>query len=458
MSEPSLPDDPSSWPTDPHQLLGVPRNIGPHDLRRAYTRLIRIYKPEQHPEQFRRIRSAYEAALRVAEFFAEQSEPALEQPATPELLPAPRVFDPANDADALWELAAAGHSARGYAGLVALFGRRPHLPDLPLRLYWLLTLEPNLDIERDPCSWLGEALRLAQLTGPAVELYRRELDVRPAEALAACTNLLSLDFATERLAALAAMRATAAVQTRNWAVLKADLDITRERIRLADESSWLRYLMAAIDSLAWAAGDGAEADALFLACRHELDSLHHLAVHNSELFDRLEFLLAAAGGWTAYRNEADVPPELLELLPRAWIRPFAEIRLLIVRMLERIAGAPHNWLRHLDALESRSPTALSFLGNLLSQYQDRLEQPPPVPHGPADLHRLVSEFLYEEGIHRYRTMRARLLTFCLREAVGAELVAAVAPPANVSGTQLADAIMSDAPLRYVCWACRLYWV
>ena len=56
-------------PEDPYELLGVPRDAGPRDLRRAYTRLIRAYKPEQHPEQFRRIRAAYEAALRLAELF-----------------------------------------------------------------------------------------------------------------------------------------------------------------------------------------------------------------------------------------------------------------------------------------------------------------------------------------------------------------------------------------------------
>src|SRR5437764_570636 len=69
VSEPSLPDDPARWPDDPYELLGVPRDVSPRDLRRAYTRLIRAYKPEHFPEQFRRIRAAYETVLRLAEFF-----------------------------------------------------------------------------------------------------------------------------------------------------------------------------------------------------------------------------------------------------------------------------------------------------------------------------------------------------------------------------------------------------
>ena len=63
MSDHALPDDLSQWPSDPHELLGVAHGVAPRELRRAYTRLIRRYKPEQHPEHFRRIREAYEDCL-----------------------------------------------------------------------------------------------------------------------------------------------------------------------------------------------------------------------------------------------------------------------------------------------------------------------------------------------------------------------------------------------------------
>src|SRR4029079_13998455 len=67
MSDASLPDDPARWPTDPYQLLGVPRGVSARVLKRSYTRLIRQYKPEQAPLQFGLIRKAYENILRVAE-------------------------------------------------------------------------------------------------------------------------------------------------------------------------------------------------------------------------------------------------------------------------------------------------------------------------------------------------------------------------------------------------------
>ena len=37
------------------------------DLRKAYLRLIRSYKPEHSPEEFKRIREAYESTLPLAQ-------------------------------------------------------------------------------------------------------------------------------------------------------------------------------------------------------------------------------------------------------------------------------------------------------------------------------------------------------------------------------------------------------
>jgi hypothetical protein len=477
VNESPLPDDPAQWPTDPYELLGLPRTVGPRDLRRAYTKLIRTYKPEQFPEQFRRIRAAYETALRMAEFFSARDEPetpvaggfdkshVAEVPASrtpsgsPELLPAPRAFDPADDANALWELAAAGHEARAYAGLVDLFRRRPEQTDLPLRLYWLLALDTDLDSHRDPCTWLADALRLSRLAGPAVELYRRELEERPAAAIAAAEPLLAIDAPTDRFAGFLAAHSAAAAGIGLWDEVRADLDRGRDRVRPTDEGSWLRLVLAAIDHIAWEADGQADSDfaldELLADCRREVAALGHLAVKQAEAFDRLDYLLAAAAPWALMRRDAILPSELLDLLPAAWVKPFAEVRPLVADVLAQIVEAPQNWLRHLDTLAARSPTALAFFGGLLAQYQDRLPEPPPVPHAPADLARLAAECLRSDGKWDYRTLRPRLLAFCLREAVGAELVAAVGSAVD---EQLTQAIAVDWPLRYVTWASRLAWV
>src|SRR5262245_43948354 len=124
-----LPDDPRQWPDDPFQLLGVEPPTTEQDLKRAYTRLIRRFKPEHHPEQFRRVREAYEVALQRARWFNlfppagptadnVQSAPVrelelgvdVERSSDPPSRPV--VVDPAEEA---WALAVAGQKAGAYS-------------------------------------------------------------------------------------------------------------------------------------------------------------------------------------------------------------------------------------------------------------------------------------------------------------------------------------------------------
>lgn len=53
---PDLPDT-----DDPWTLLDVPRGSPSPEIRRAYLRRIKVYKPDRHPEAFRRIREAFDA-------------------------------------------------------------------------------------------------------------------------------------------------------------------------------------------------------------------------------------------------------------------------------------------------------------------------------------------------------------------------------------------------------------
>lgn len=75
MSDHELPEDLSLWPRDPYQLLGVKPGVTPKELRQAYTRLIRRFKPEQFPEHFRLIREAYDQARQHGMFFFQLTSP-----------------------------------------------------------------------------------------------------------------------------------------------------------------------------------------------------------------------------------------------------------------------------------------------------------------------------------------------------------------------------------------------
>jgi hypothetical protein len=61
---------------NPWQALGVSPDIGVADLRRRYAALIKEFRPETHPQDFARIREAYEAALPMARRRAAETEAA----------------------------------------------------------------------------------------------------------------------------------------------------------------------------------------------------------------------------------------------------------------------------------------------------------------------------------------------------------------------------------------------
>jgi curved DNA-binding protein CbpA len=46
---------------DPYVVLGLQRGASAEDVRQAYFRMVRIHTPEAHPEEFKRVRAAYEA-------------------------------------------------------------------------------------------------------------------------------------------------------------------------------------------------------------------------------------------------------------------------------------------------------------------------------------------------------------------------------------------------------------
>ncbi|MEA3341147.1 MAG: J domain-containing protein [Chloroflexota bacterium] len=45
---------------NPYEVIGVSSTASDNEIRRAYFTLVREYPPEQSPEQFKRIRAAYE--------------------------------------------------------------------------------------------------------------------------------------------------------------------------------------------------------------------------------------------------------------------------------------------------------------------------------------------------------------------------------------------------------------
>jgi hypothetical protein len=484
MSDRPLPDDPARWPANPSELLGVPFGGPLRDLRRAYTRLIRIYKPEQYPEQFRLIRAAYDF---LRHFARSSDEP---DPATPADGDTPRVFQEivaadhlatqAGDEDAgarqqdrsppapgledelddLWAAAVDGDPAKAYQRLVQLSHQHTGKVDIYQRLWWLLTCTPGAGGKDVPADWLVRGLRATGLAGPLRELYRQAVEDDPAEAFSErFSSLLASAAPAAAVAELFEWRIRSAARLDNWKLIADDVQRLGDRFRREDEKVWLRLMFVLADGLVWDGGKTAEA--LLTDCRAEIKRLEFLASEFSGWYDRFDLLTAVAPGYQELLRDDNVPAELLEIIRLSRARPLADLYPYLKALLDEVARGPQRWLAYFDRVHMKSPGALALLGQLLEQYESELEYPPPLTADPEMVAEVIQGFLTRSGGDHYVNCRPALLEMHLREALTPDQVAEVA--SNLAGawggpgSAFARMVTADWPLRYTTKAWHLFW-
>jgi hypothetical protein len=471
MSTPDLPQDMHLWPADPYALLGVAEGVSQRDLKRAYTSLIRTYKPEQFPEQFRRIREAYEEVLgrvKLAEFAAAHGTPAapveprepvpdLPQPADPSLPSqlghldrvASKSATPAEQLDELWELACAGQETAAYSHLVRWPDENPDRPEGYVRLYWLLDVLPELDAERSPCDWLVQGLRRHGPASPCKDLYLRAIEERPEEALELrCTRLVREAEQPAALADLVACRWRALARLRQAERIVEDMNALRDRIVREDEVTWFRLLLAAADLLAWV--PPANQGPLLESCKREIDQFTHLSLRFEQELNRLEFLVQLSTGWNGLRREDQdqLVWQLRRLIPLSWCRPFAEVRPVLYALLHHVVGNPRRALEWFDRILAQAPAVLTHFAQLLDFTRSCLDHPPEETRSADDLGRLLQRFFLSQSQRDYPSLRPPFLDYCLSEAI---------PPEILQHIGDLPELTRDFPFYCVCAAHRLFW-
>ncbi|QDU18383.1 J domain-containing protein [Urbifossiella limnaea] len=459
---PDLPDDPAEWPTDPFAVLGVERGAAEIDIKRAYTRLIKRFKPEHAPEQFRRVREAYEACLEGFRWLAPPPEfhwdaapprrdPGPDAAPRPEPEP-PRRAEPeparGDDVDRLWELAVAGDETAAYAGLVRLSDDGDTRGDLPLRLYWLLGLNPALDATRTRHDWLAAALKAGGLSGAAAELYRRELDADPTAALhGPYAGLLEAAAAGRDRLTVGRWRVAAAGRSEAWVPAASDLRTLARTLPYENEPAWLDLLVAAHGWAAWL-----RPPRVYDLCRAELDKLRHLELRYSSHFDRIDEAEYLARAWRGY-TETLGSFGLLGLVPHAWCGDLHPVPL--GRVIGEVAARPLAALGALDRCPHEAQRAFVFLiTRALEDY--RAAHPPAEPGPDADLIRGLAAGFPAGWRRDYDGLRGELLSFLLAEAVDPLAFADACrlhPTAAVR--EAVHLLRGDGALRVVWLACRL---
>jgi hypothetical protein len=457
MSEHSLSPDPSSWPRDPFRLLGVPPGASARDLRKAYLRLIRSYKPEHAPEEFKRIRDAYESALPFAR--TDQRAPIIDEPGpepptesgtglTTEIsIPAFDRIPPLVDA---WKFVLRGEPETAYRTLVDRHDAARGSEDDYVQLYWLLTLLPSLELARTPVDWIVRGLGARGADAPRLrELLRRELAANPTLTLGdRLKNFLRRRTPPVLAVEFAEARWRLAREAGRWGVIAVDVESLRAWLPDADENAWARLLIASAMNLAWA--DGRDANLANVFAR-EVESLGSRHRDYADELHQLEYAQRVKLGLDRLKGLPTIHVLLGRLLPGSWDEPGPAYRARLRAYVDLFDGEPLASLRCLDHIQSVAPFVLGRLSALLGGFDDEAYY----LLGPARLDEVspvIRRFLDSHAWTDYPAVRPNLLKFCLLEAISPGLVArTLADRAEfiLSGTNpLAHKITEDWPLRH----------
>ncbi len=360
-----LPDNIRDWPDDPFALLGVERGADDLTVRRAYTQLIRRFKPEHHPDEFSKIRAAYEACQQQASWFRHDGDDEPDEPQVVDV-PLPKWATPAvvvaeNVANSLWNKAIRGDLAEAYNGLVV---EAITNADVSLRLYWLLTIDPKLDPNRTRHDWLWNALSYAPLQESACELYKRELQTDLKAALdEPYTEIFTISIDVPRLIELARYRIAAAARLGRYSLIEFNMKQLKAVLGIDNDSAWASLIVTVLE-IEWPVKN--QMNFLKEFCTEELRSLKHLELHNSHLFDRVDE--------TEYwRTEAAVfqgagMSDFIRLIGMIRANPDLVSRAEIIEVLAPIAEEPFAYLDRFDRAKELSKNIVLLAATILGRY------------------------------------------------------------------------------------------
>lgn len=466
MSETHLPNNLAEWPENPYELLGVGQDVDRRNLRRAYVRLIRVFKPEHFPDQFRRIRDAYES---IDGFLQYREQYGIGEPAGNEPTAMPRnnrlepieesaaVHTLGDDCDAAWQLAKTGDWAGAYRRLCEIERRRPGNADICIRLYWLLTMQPALDAGCDRRDWLAVGLPAADFTGPLAELYGRELEGDCGEAMRPrCRKLFEHRGSFGSRAAFAMQCWGAIDLLEQHETIVHDLRMLQEDARASDRTMLARLLLACEGHLRWHECVHSSTPLAKIAeeCRKQVEEMSEEHQALSYELDRSDYLLELTTGLRKLADgnlfSTDFVDSLRDLLHRGWILPFDAIRPQLIDFWRPMIENPRKSIADMGVIQRISNVVTHQLSNHANALY-WLRHDDTVETNAAELTDSVIEFFSQYDWNVYETLRYDILSFCVRHRIAIEQFRATAVDALpvLRKSTLPHQLQCDLPLQCI---------
>lgn len=472
----SLDADYRDWPADPYRLLGIERDADERAARSAYHRLIRRFTPEQSPDEFMRVRAAYEHVRQLLEYrrqaahWEADDDEADDEPDAATVAPPARSKasqsephvepTPISAVKIAWQQAIAGDRSGAYRALVALAGDVAGRDASCVPLMWLLRVDPGLDADRSPKSWLLAAIRDRGPHSSAWEPYQTLIDADPEESLSAeTTDVLWMTSDISALRPMLEIRWRTAADREQWELIRSDWDRLAHARASATDPVQLELAMLVLDHAAWSYHPGAKD--LF---EDAFAVLNRFAAHDSPVnfvFDRY-YLLADLTEW--YRT-SDSPwliwsssRDLLTLLRRSWTEPAERLRTPAIAVVERWIDEPQRALETLEGFDGYFHGSLGLLHGLFRRLST--DEHDDVEDGATPL-RLVNAVrrLNATAMQVYEQFRNEVLRLAIDEGLHVEDLTERSSAATMDAhwAGWCHVLHGDMPLRVLTAAFRAYW-
>ncbi len=452
MSESHLPDDVARWPRDPYRLLDVAPSIDKTNLKRAYLRLVRLYKPEQSPGEFQRIREAYETILHhIDNRSINIQEVLFDARSSGRKFPS-RTEQTADRGHTLANLIGTDEIATAYDRLICDFEFDSGRTNVCLKLYWLLVANPGLDSERHAIDWLYRGLAASSgESSAAMMIVRRAVELNPSLAFRETANtLIDPSLPPAFLLEFTKVRWGAARILNRWREIEFDLDALRVGAFDALEADWPFLLSIAARNLLWGDERRVAAARSFIS---EIELWGYLTQYDRVL-DELEMRLIQADAHRTLDPSNPLMAALIRLLPKvADVEP-EQVKRIAMPLIKTLAENLNTTLASLDNLAQKHRQAFAALATIVDAMRPSPESDL-IHLGEYPVRALIDG---TKNWSAYQKRRLDVLQFCTQEALDPAEFGKIASNVNKFSHELIKKvgvkIAEDYPLQYAyrIWA------